>query len=262
VIAIATVLIVVLMTLLASRVATMSLMLTGLSRETARFQARSALTGTGYTTSESETIVNHPLRRRIVLTLMILGSAGIVTVIAAVMISFVNADSRDTAIRLGSLVVALAVFLLLARSDRIDRILMALISRALGRWTELDARDFAALLHLGGGYGVNELSVRDGDWVVAASLSELDLRSEGVAVLGIVCANGAYLGTPVPEMTPQTGDTLILYGPAGVLAELDDRPRGEVGDRAHANAVDEHRERFAAQEELERAARGVVAPGG
>ena len=204
-IAIATVLIVVLISLLATRVATMALVLTGLSRESARFQARSALTGTGYTTSESEAIVNHSVRRRIVLTLMLMGSAGIVTVIAAVMISFVNADSRDTLIRLGSLVVALAVLLVLARSDRIDRVLMAMISRALRRWTQLDARDFAALLHLGGGYGVNELSVRDGDWVAAGPLSELDLRSEGAAVLGIVCANGAYLGTPVPEMTPRPG---------------------------------------------------------
>jgi len=33
---------------------------TGLSRESARFQARSALTGGGFTTTESEAVVRHP----------------------------------------------------------------------------------------------------------------------------------------------------------------------------------------------------------
>lgn len=42
--------IVILVSLLVTRVATAALMLTGRSRDAARFQARSALTGVGYTT--------------------------------------------------------------------------------------------------------------------------------------------------------------------------------------------------------------------
>ena len=68
-IALAGVMIIVLISLIVTRIATVALIQTGLSRETARFQARSALTGTGFTTTESETIVNHPVRRRLVLTL-------------------------------------------------------------------------------------------------------------------------------------------------------------------------------------------------
>jgi len=41
-----------------------------LSVEAAHFQARSALTGVGFTTSESELIVGHPARRRIVESLV------------------------------------------------------------------------------------------------------------------------------------------------------------------------------------------------
>jgi len=42
-----------------------SLEATGMERDRARFQALSALTGTGFTTQEAESIVNHPKRRRI-----------------------------------------------------------------------------------------------------------------------------------------------------------------------------------------------------
>ena len=51
--AIATVFVVVIVSLLVTRVATVALTLTGMSREMVRFQARSALTGVGFTTSEA-----------------------------------------------------------------------------------------------------------------------------------------------------------------------------------------------------------------
>ena len=44
-----------------TRIATVALQLTGLSKANARFQARSAFTGVGYTTSEAEDTVNHPV---------------------------------------------------------------------------------------------------------------------------------------------------------------------------------------------------------
>jgi Trk-type K+ transport system membrane component len=69
-IAIATLLAVLFLSLIVVRVAAEALVLTGISRESASFQARSAWTGTGFTTSESEQIVNHPVRRRIVSALM------------------------------------------------------------------------------------------------------------------------------------------------------------------------------------------------
>ena len=56
------------LSLFITRLATIALTYTGLSREAARFQARSAFTGTGFTTSEAERVVDHPVRRRIIMT--------------------------------------------------------------------------------------------------------------------------------------------------------------------------------------------------
>ncbi|MDF2957610.1 MAG: PhoU and TrkA_C domain-containing protein [Candidatus Alkanophagales archaeon MCA70_species_1] len=48
------------------RIGAIALELTGLSRDVAAFQAQSAFSGVGFTTSESEFIASHPVRRRIV----------------------------------------------------------------------------------------------------------------------------------------------------------------------------------------------------
>ena len=96
-------LVVILISLVITRVATVALMLTGLSRESARFQARSALSGVGFTTGEAEAVVNHPLRRRVVMVLMLLGGAGTVTVMGALFLSFANADASQRTTRLAML---------------------------------------------------------------------------------------------------------------------------------------------------------------
>ena len=60
--------------LVVTRIAAVALVHTGLGLEAARFQARSAFTGVGFTTDESESLVNHPVRRRIVMGLMLVGT--------------------------------------------------------------------------------------------------------------------------------------------------------------------------------------------
>jgi len=88
-------LIVVTLSLFLTRIASMALMLTGLSRDSARFQARSAFTGVGYTTSESESLATHPIRRRIIMMLMLMGNLGIATVVAASIISYIGTVQSD-----------------------------------------------------------------------------------------------------------------------------------------------------------------------
>ncbi|NEQ32767.1 MAG: hypothetical protein F6K04_17475 [Leptolyngbya sp. SIO4C5] len=78
------------LSMLITRVATVALIHTGLSHGIARFQARSAFTNAGFTTQESEKMVNHPVRRRIIMVLMLMGNIGIATVISSLMLTFLN----------------------------------------------------------------------------------------------------------------------------------------------------------------------------
>lgn len=234
-VALASVVAVATISLLISRVATVALAVTGLSREAARFQARSALSGVGFTTSEAEGVVNHPVRRRIVMTLMLLGSAGLATAVAGLMLSFVNAEPSQVSRRVLILVPALILLLLLARSATVDRWLSRVIARALDRWTDLEIGDYAALLHIGGDYGIVEVAVEDGSWLASAELSDLGLRERGAILLGRTTPDGTYHGAPGWSTRLQPGDTAVLYGRREVICRLSQPPVSET-DRPPAPA--------------------------
>ncbi len=240
---VATILLAIFISLLITRIATVALTATGLSHDIARFQARSALSGVGFTTGESEHIVEHPVRRRIILALMLFGNAGLVTIVATTMLSFVNSrDTADVLLRLLILVGGLALILLIAKSEFVDRHLSRLIARALGRWTDLEIRDWVRLLQLTRDYGVTELEVEPDDWLADRTLSELDLFHEGVLVLGIHRPPATYIGAPRGHAQVHAGDTLVLYGRSELLAELDRRRKDATGDQAHRAAVTRLRE--------------------
>jgi hypothetical protein len=237
----ASLLVVILLALLIMRVATVVLTLTGLSLESARFQARSALTGVGFTTSEAEAVMSHPVRRRVVMLLMLVGSAGVITVVTTLIVSFVGADRDAALLRVLILVGGLAFLLLLARSAAFDRVLQRIIRRALARYTDLDVRDYAALLRISGDYTVMELYVEPDDWLASRPLNELDLPHEGILVLGIVHPDGGYRGAPEGTTTIRPGDTLVVYGRVDAVTEVDRRRAGPAGDAQHLEAVQEER---------------------
>ncbi|HBE68638.1 MAG TPA: potassium transporter TrkA [Planctomycetaceae bacterium] len=226
--------------LIVNRIATMALMFTGLSREAAKFQARSAFSGCGYTTSEAEGVVNHPVRRKIVMVLMLLGNIGVATVIASVMLSVTSASQTDASGRLitmGVLTGGLIVLWLLFSSRAVERQMNKVIAWALKRFTDLDARDYASLLQLSDGYAVSEMVVESKSWLADLTLAQLRLADEGVLVLGIHSKSSGFLGIPRASDRIQAGDTLILYGSLDQIHRIDRRRRGDTGDRDHAQSV-------------------------
>ena len=85
---VAIVLAAILISFIAVRIGAFALVLTGMETEAATFQALSAFSGTGFTTSETERVVRHRSRRRIITILIILGNAGLVTIIGSLVASF------------------------------------------------------------------------------------------------------------------------------------------------------------------------------
>ena len=249
--AIASLLVILTFSFLVTRLATVALTLTGVSAELARLQAVSAFTGVGFTTSESENIVNHPVRRRILILLMIVGNAGIVTAVASLILSFAGVTRGEGVTRLVWLALGVSALWIGATRDWTERGMDRVMRWALARWTRLRAVDFTELLGLSGRYRVRELAVEPGDWVEGRSLEELQLFDEGITVLGIHRAGGSYVGVPRGETEIAAGDRLVLYGGEDDIRELDARHRGSSGDEAHERAKREHtaeRERQRRQE--------------
>lgn len=240
--------IVVFLSMLITRVATIALSHTGLSRESARFQARSALTGSGFTTDESEKVVSHPVRRKIILLLMLVGNAGLVTAISTLLLTFIKPDKTESLL-LSILVLSVGLTLIwwFAQSQWIDKYLSIIIDRALKRFTSIDVRDYATVLHLSGDYQISEFSVDKEDWIANQSLRELKLAHEGIFVLGIRRDKGNYIGTPRGDSVIQPGDVLTLYGKSSAFEAIDERKKGYQGDKEHQKAVkqqkkNEHKE--------------------
>jgi len=228
----------------------MALMLTGLSRESAKFQARSAFSGVGFTTGEAESIVNHPVRRRIVMILMLAGNVGVATVVATIMISFLDLRrSEGVPYSLVVLLIGLTALWIAAASRWVERRLNKVIAWALRRFARLDVRDYVALLNLQEGYAVTEMKIEASDWLANNTLVELNLPQEGILVLGIDRIDpDVYIGAPRARTEVLPGDNLVMYGRIDRLEELTRRRKGRRGDAAHREAINEHYETLAEQE--------------
>jgi hypothetical protein len=224
--------------LTSARVAAVALEATGMARDSAQFQARSALLGVGFTTKEAEDITSHPTRRKIVLWLMTFGNAGVITGIGSFLLTFGNAAPSQTLQRSGLLAAGIVVLLLAVHTSAANRLIDSVTRASLRRFTELDTRDFASLLRFDSDYAVTEFHAHDGEWAVDRRLSDLHLTQEGVVVLGLHRADGRFIGTPTGDTVIHAGDLVLAYGRADVLRELASR-RSSEGDQAHEVAVQE-----------------------
>lgn len=87
-------LVIVLVALMVVKLGSSALQLTGMSQPVALFQAASAFFGVGFTTKEAELVVNHPIRRRIILHLIIAGNIGLTSALATLLVTFIQSDER------------------------------------------------------------------------------------------------------------------------------------------------------------------------
>lgn len=259
-IAILSLLVVIVISMLIVKVASVALTLTGISEQMARFQARSAFTGSGFTTSESEQVVQHPVRRKIIMLLMLLGNAGIVTAMSSLMLSFTESNSTASwTLKLSALFGGLTTLWLVANSQWLDQRITKIIAWALKKYTDLELRDYAGLLHLTGDYVVAELTVNEGDWLCDQSLQALRLNSEGVLVLGIEKADGTYFGAPRGQTELNANDVLLIYGRGEVLSNLDERRKGARGNWDHHKSVDQQKKFELAEQQAEKEAENASA---
>jgi hypothetical protein len=213
-------LLVIFVSFLIVRAAAIALMMTGMDEKRARFQALSAFTGTGFTTREAESIVNHPLRRRIISWLMILGNAGIVTVIITATSSLVTSEGGYQ-LSLNALILLVGVYLLykIATHKGFMRRWESFIEGKLIKSPAFEEGATEDLLHLIEGYGLVRAFIKETSPLVGSSLSESRLREKELLVLGIERGK-SWIPIPNPSERINEGDRLVVYGPLGVLKAI------------------------------------------
>jgi len=193
--------------------------MTGMDQNRARFQALSAFSGTGFTTREAESIVNHAVRRRIATWLMILGNAGIVMVIVTATTSVVTTEGYQLTITVAVLIVGTYLVIQLGRHRGLTRRWERFIVRRIARSRLFAGRTIENLANVSGDYEVVRIFVTKGSPLVGASIAQANLQEHGSYLLGIERGHD-WISLPRSDEKVLQGDNLVVYGVTSVLERL------------------------------------------
>ncbi len=209
--AVTTFLVVAVITVAFTKLATGALIATGMPPELAAFQARSAFSGAGFTTTEAENVVNQPVRRKIIGTTMLVGSLGTPTLVVTVLVGLIAPGPGSTTERV--LVTLSGLFL----------IVMAIVNKPVQRWlagvghryirrrlAPALGTDREELLVLSDGFAIQSVRL-SAPVEEARSLRGLAHALPDVTVLA-VRQRQEFVGEPPADIDLQEGDELILYG--------------------------------------------------
>ncbi|MFH1691213.1 MAG: TrkA C-terminal domain-containing protein [Candidatus Omnitrophota bacterium] len=189
-------------------IAATALKLTGLDIHTARFQALSAITGTGFTTKETELIMGHRQRRSIIMTLMILGPICFLGMLSSVLISF---GEKFDIKHLIALLLFVGFLLVLTRSKRFVKMFHNQIEKQLKKYKYPRKLQFDELLQLDSDFGIFELKITNTSAFVNKQLIDANFKEKGFIVLAIERA-GELLTTPKGSDMILTEDVLVIFG--------------------------------------------------
>ena len=203
-------LIAILVSFIVVRIGGFALQLTGIEPDVARFQALSAFSGTGFTTREAERVVGNRTRRRIVTILIILGNAGMVTVIATLVASFTQVSGYMWFfIRLAIIIGGIfGLYQLIIRSnvgqrivDRLQRPVINLILR--------EAPAVEEVFHVEKDWAISLVMMKGSSKSIGLSVADITVQGD-IEILSIDRA-GTYLTKPDLEEKIVEGDRLLVY---------------------------------------------------
>ncbi len=201
------------------RIGAIALEMTGMERSRARFQALSAFSGTGFTTREAELVVNHPRRRKIVTYLMILGNAGIVSVIATFVLSLRESGFFRPSLNLAIIAISLFILYRIASHQKFAIKLTNKIRQTLRERLHFEKVHVEEILQQAEGYGIATALIGKDSKLAGRTLSESGFREKDLLVLSIERDEGII---PVPKDQAKigVGDRLICYGKMENLKDL------------------------------------------
>jgi hypothetical protein len=218
--AVATFLVVAVLSMAFTRLAAGALIATGLPPDVASFQARSAFSGAGFTTTEAENVVNNPDSRKIISTTMFVGNLGTPTLVVTVLVGFLAPGPGNTVERVMVAISGLVLAVLLVTNRPMKRWLVKVGQREAQRrlLPRLD-NQVVELLAVGDDFVVGAVQVVAGTDSTVQSLRSIDDALPAVRVLGVQQSEG-FFGTPPVDLELAAGDKIIAYGLRSDLQNL------------------------------------------
>jgi hypothetical protein len=189
-------------------IAATALKLTGMNIHAARFQALSALTGTGFTTKEAESIMNHQQRRAIIMVLMIVGPICFLTILGSVLMSI---REELFLYELISILAVIFIILRIFKSKFIGAFFHRIVERQIKKRKAFRKVALEEVLTFDEHLGVCEFLISEHSRLAGKRLSETAFKDAGFMVLAIARPDGVVY-VPKGLDTIQKGDRLIVFG--------------------------------------------------
>lgn len=198
-----------------------SLKLTGLPMDKARFQVISLLTSTGFTTKESELITQHPVRRKIAERIMIFKYfGGIVGTATLFNIYTTWVMKKIEMIDIVIWIVLLTIIFAVIKSNWILSQVDYFIEIQLTRQSERNkARIDSENLWVRNDFGIVDVVLDENSYLVGTRLKDSNLKKSYIQILQIDKGDRHY-PFPKPEITFSVGDKLTIYGNLNNIKEL------------------------------------------
>ncbi len=217
------------------RIGAIAFQLTGLEWSLANFQSLSCFSGTGFTTRESELITGNLQRRKIASVLMVLGNAGIVTLIA----TFANALNPDKSlwksisdnympfdipdyispwVNLITIIVPAYLVYKIFTNRLFLRRLTNILRKKIIKNQFFKTVTIEELVTVTAGYGVAKVEVNQNSSIINKTLAESQLRDKDITVLAVLRGEKT-IANPPADTKILLGDELISFGNLDSLRE-------------------------------------------
>ncbi|MBH1940534.1 TrkA C-terminal domain-containing protein [Mobilitalea sibirica] len=204
--------------------------LTGLTEEKAKFQVISILTGTGFTTRESELIVKHPTRRRLAQIVMILGYIGTATLISFIVnIITSNLQIKDFII----IVLIFTIFFIIIKNPRIllkfERLIEKIIIK--NKLIEVSKNRVYQLLNKNKGYGIYSIIIEKDSFLINKTIYESGLKEKYHILVLNIDKGDNLINLPNAGYRLEQGDNMLIYGKSESIVNLIKDIRTSAGEK-------------------------------
>lgn len=189
--------------------------LTGLKVEVSRFQVISMMTGTGFTTGESELILGHPIRRKLATFLILFGAFSLAVIISSIS-QFLANDLRTIEI-VTTAAVVIVVFCIL-KLPGIRRMLSNVFNRELKQNVELVDLPIRDIFLKNKEDVLIDLHLFEGSHLVGTTLNNtVENHDELELVVLFIKQGDVFIKKNIYSTPLHEGDQLLLFGKKSVI---------------------------------------------
>jgi len=196
-----------------------ALKITGLELSKARFQIISILTHTGFTTRESELIVQHPVRRRIASILMIVSYVAQVTLITLLFDMIYS--SKKSFLNIFIIMVVILLFIIVVTKNKYILRRFEIITEKIltKRVKNIKESRIDKILNLSPEFSIYEIVIDSKSPICNKTLKEINLKKNFIQVLK-VDRGYEVLDFPMADTKIFHGDRIIVYGKIESITEF------------------------------------------